>query len=264
MYSISDVVATGNLRMDQFRDAAAAAFTVTGGHQRDFYSDELFMLLFYAFYGTRDSQTALPGYTERAVYNDADFRKTGRSNILTTVNGSVDAQTGIGEIDEDLAAGWKDEGRGRAIANRFLFVENFYGDKWEFDDGCAFDGRTTARKTAWVHPDPRKFTSVDADVLTNYIDLNVDLVSVATTAWVGAVGRGFVPLSSAGADATKYYCDQFYSYLANRELNYLRSVRAGGSLTIGSLAGLAARISYYSLAHTDALYGSRLMFKPNL
>lgn len=262
--SISGVVSTGSLTMDQFRDLAEATFTITGGHQLDFYTQELIQLLFYAYYGTRDSQTALPGYTERAAYNANDFRNNGRTDILTTVNGYVNAQTGVGEIDEDIAAGWKDEGRGTAIANRFLFIENIFGAKWKILDGCAFDGRTTARKTAWVHPDPRVFTSVDADVLTNYIDLDVDLVSVTTTAWIGAVGRGFVPLSSVGADAAKYYCDMFYSFLADSARNYLRSVRAGGLLSLSSTAGLAARYSYYSLANSSALHGSRLCYKPNL
>lgn len=263
LHSRSGVVSTGSLTMAQFRDLAEATFTVDGGHQLDFYTQELIQLLFYAYYGTRDSQTALPGYTERAAYDTNDFRNNGRTDILTTVNGYVNAQTGVGEIDNDIAAGWKDEGRGTAIANRFCFIENIFGAKWKFIDGCAFDGRTTARKTAWVHSDPRVFTSVDADILTNYIDLEVDLVSVATTAWIGAVGRGFVPLSS-GADAAKYYCDPFYSYLADSARNYLRSVRAGGALSNGSSAGLAARHSPSSLATSSTYFGSRLCFKPNL
>lgn len=262
--SISGVVSTGSLRMHQFRDLATARNTTKAWHQLDFYTQELIQLLFYAYYGTRDSQTALPGYTERSAYNAADFRNNGRTDILTTVNGYVNAQTGAGELDEDLASGWKDEGRGTAIANRFLFIENIFGAKWKFLDGCSFDGRTTERKTAWVHPDPRVFTSVDADVLTNYIDLEVDLVSGISTAWIGAVGRGFVPLSSTGADAAKYYCDLFYSYLADSSRNYLRSVRSGGDLAVGSDAGLAARNSVYSLAVALSFYGSRLCYKPNL
>ena len=251
--------------MAQFRDLAEATFTVDGGHQLDFYTQELIQLLFYAYYGTRDSQTALPGYTERVAYNVNDFRNNGRTDILTTVNGYVNAQTGAGEEDEDLATGWRTDGRGTAIANRFLFIENIFGAKWKFLDGCSFDGRVGEKKTAFVHPDPRVFTSVDADVLTNYIDLNVDLLSVATTSYIGGVGRGFIPLAALGADSAKYYCDLFHGYLsdaANR--NYLRSVQAGGTLSVGSIAGLAARYSIYSLAFAGSSYGSRLMFKPNL
>lgn len=263
--SRSGVVSTGSLRMDQFRDLAKATFTDGNGHLLDFYTQELIQLLFYAYYGTRDSQTALPGYTERAAYNEADFRNNGRTDILTTVNGYVNAQTGAGETDEDLVAGWKDEGRGTAIANRFLFIENIFGAKWKFLDGCAFDGRVGEKKTAWVHPDPRVFTSVDANALTNYIDLNVDLLTVDTTGWIGGVGRGFIPLAALGADSAKYYCDLFYSYLSDATArNYLRSVLAGGLLRFGSNAGLAARYSYYSLATASSDFGSRLMYKPNL
>ncbi len=260
--SISGVVSTGSLTMVQFRDLAKATFTDWNGHQLDFYTQELIQLLFYSYYGNRDSQTVLPGYTERAAYNAADFRNNGRTDILTTVNGYINAQTGAGELDADLAAGWQTGGRGTAIANRFLFIENIFGAKWKFLDGCSFDGRVGAKKTAWVHPDPRVFTSVDADVLTNYIDLNIDVLTADTTSWIGGVGRGFIPLAALGADSAKYYCDLFYSYLsdaANR--NYLRSVLAGGFLSSGSNAGLAARDSYYSLALANSISGSRLCYK---
>jgi hypothetical protein len=262
LHSISGVVSTGNLRMSQFRDLAKATFTDGNGHQLDFYTQELIQLLFYSYYGTRDSQTALPGYTERVANNTADFRNNGRTDILETVNGYVNAQTGVGETDEDLATEWKNEGRGTAIANRFLFIENIFGAKWKFLDGCSFDGRVGAKKTAWVHPDPRVFTSVDADVLTDYIDLDVDLLSVDTTAWIGGVGRGFIPLASLTADSAKYYCDLFYSYLSDVVANdVLRSVLAGGSLFTGSLAGLATRTSYGSLASAASHFGSRLCYK---
>jgi len=264
--SISGIVSTGSLRMDQFRDLATARSEKSGDaakewHILDFYTEELIDLLFYAYYGTRDSQTALPGYTERSAYNAADFRNNGRTDILTTVNGYVEAQTETGEEDADLATGWKDEGRGTAIANRFLFIENIFGSKWKFLDGCSFDGRVGEKKTAWVHPDPRVFTSVDADVLTNYIDLDVDLIAVTTTAWIGAVGRGFVPLAALTADSAKYFCDLFYSYLADTARDYLRSVRAGGDMNRVSYAGLAARSSSSSLSTTYASYASRLCYK---
>ena len=265
LHSRSGVVSTGGETMGTFRTAAQATFTDGNGHLLDFYTQELIQLLFYAYYGTRDSQTALPGYTERSAYNEADFRNNGRTDILTTINGSVDAQTGVGELDADLAEGWRDEGRGTAIANRFLFIENIFGGKWKFLDGCSFDGRLEQKKTAFVHPDPRVFTSVDADILTNYIDLNVDLLSADTTSWIGGVGRGFIPLAALGADSAKYYCDLFYSYLSDAAArNHLRSVLAGGRLYNGSVAGLAARSSVYSLAHAYSYSGCRLMYKPNL
>ncbi len=260
--SISGVVSTGSLRMNQFRDLAEATFTDGNGHQLDFYTQELIQLLFYAYYGTRDSQTILPGYTERAAYNAADFRNNGRTDILTTVNGYVNAQTEAGELDADLAAGWRTDGRGTAIANRFLFIENIFGAKWKFLDGCSFDGRVGAKKTAFVHPDPRVFTSVDADILTNYIDLNIDVLTADTTNWIGGVGRGFIPLAALEANSAKYYCDVFYSYLSDAAANnFLRSVLAGGYLASGSNAGLAARRSTNSLADSHSYYGSRLCYK---
>ena len=113
-----------------------------------------------------------------------------------------------------------------------------------------------------MHSDPRVFTSVQADILANYIDLDVDLLTIDTTSWIGGVGRGFIPFAALGADSAKYYCDLFHSYLSDAAArDFLRSVRAGGSLTDGSNAGLAACYSSTSLSNLFSSIGSRLCYK---
>lgn len=266
--SVSGVVPLTYINIATFRQRANARSSKISPHNNewhlmDFWTNDLIMLLFYAYYGTRQSQEALPGFTERTAWKAAHMRTTGRSNILTTMNGSVDAD--LAGLDSALSTGWLNQGRGTAIANRFLFIENIFGHIWKFVDGCSADGRIGAKKTMWHTPDPRLFSSDQATILSTYEDLNVDLLSVNTESYIGAVGDGFVPLAAFTADSEKFWCDNFWSYLtdaANR--NYLRSVRAGGSLPFGASAGLAARVAANALAYEFADCGARLMYKPNL
>ena len=262
--SVSGVVPLTNLTMAVFRQRANARSSKISPHNNewhlmDFWTNDLIMLLFYAYYGTRQSQEALPGFTERTAWNAAHMRTTGRSNILTTMNGSVDAD--LAGLDSALSTGWLNQGRGTAIANRFLFIENIFGHIWKFVDGCSADGRIGAKKTMWHTPDPRLFSSDQATILSTYEDLNVDLLSVNTESYIGAVGDGFVPLAALTADSEKFWCDNFWSYLtdtANR--NYLRSVHAGGNLNNGAKAGLAARNANNDLANANANNGARLSY----
>jgi hypothetical protein len=259
--SVSGIVPFTNKRMDEFRTAAAARGT--GWHILDFWTEDLIELLFYAYYGTRDSQTALPGFTEKITWSSAYRRTTGRSDILTIVNGSIDADTT--GLDADISTGWRTEGRGTAVANRFLFIENIFGHIWKIVDGCSADGRIGAKKTMWHTPDPRLFSSDQATILSTYEDLNVDLLSVNTESYIGAVGDGFVPLAALTADSEKFWCDNFWSYLTDAaDRNFLRSVRAGGLLNHGARAGLAARSTDSDLAYANSSVGARLMYKPNL
>ena len=220
-------------------------------HIYDYWTEHLINLLFYVYYGNLDSQTALPGYTDGT---SPDFRTTGRSNILSTVNGSVQAD--FDGVDSDLVG--RISSSNETIANRFLFVENIFGHIFKFLHGAAFDGRIGERKTAWLTPDPRLFSADEATVLANYTDMDIDLVSVNETSWVKAVGKALLPVEGDGSNS-EYYCDRMYSYLtdtANRD--YLRSIRAGGALSLGTSAGVACRNSQNSLLFSGAWGGSRL------
>ncbi len=238
---------------------AEAQLRGDGWHPHGFWNEHLIQLLYYVWSKDRDSQTVIPGYTEESGWDYAKTRLTGRSNILTDVNGSVLADKE--GVDSDLT----NLSASDAVANRFLFIENFYGHIWKFLLGCSFDGRIEERKTAWATPDPRVWAAVngaitDAHVLANYEDMDIDLLSVDETSYIRNVGKAFLPVEG-GASSSTFYADLFYSYLtdaANR--NYLRSVRAGGVLSVGAVAGVAARVSSASLSGSHASYGSRLCY----
>lgn len=265
--SVSGALPGTSLWVTEFRQRANARSSKISPHNNewhlmDFWTNDLIMLLFYAYYGTRQSQEALPGFTERTLDWFTDKRTTGRSNILTAMNGSVDAD--LAGLDSDLSTGWRDEGRGTAIANRFLFIENIFGHTWKWVDGCSADGRVGAKKTMWHTPDPRLFSSVQYDILGTYEDLNVDLLSVNTESYIGAVGDGFVPMAALTADSEKFWCDYILSHLSDANRNYLRSVLAGGGMGGGATAGLAARDVYRGINWSPVNAGARLMYKPNL
>ncbi len=225
----------------------------------DFWTHHLIQLLFYVRHGTFDSQTALPGYTEASGWDYAYTRPTGRSNILTSISGSVDALLGVGELDEDLnAAGIT---AGEKIANRFLFIENIYGHIWKFLDGCAFNGRIGEQNTAYVTADPAKFSSDEATIRANYEDLGIDLPSDVNANYIKNLQQGFLP-KEFGGGSTTYVTDYFWSYLDDETRDYFRSVRLGGCLFDGGQAGVAARYSGVSLGHASSAYGSRLCAAP--
>ena len=254
--SVSEQPVTTSVTMAAFESRANARGD--GWHSYDFWTQHLIELLFYVYYGTRDSQAVLPGYTQASAWDYAYTRQTGRSNILTTANGSVEAQLGVGEDDNDLSAVLS---AGDKIANRFCFIENIFGHIWEFLHGCAVDGRIGKQKTMWATPDYRLFSSTAATVLADYENLNIDLLSVTTTSYIKALGKHLLPVAG-GASSSTYYCALMWSYLTDAaNLDYLRSVRAGGRLHHGAIAGLAARVSSHSLTDSNASVGSRLCYE---
>ncbi len=275
--SISGETPTTSRTLAQFRAYAEARGD--GWHVMGFWEQHLIDMLFYAYYGTRDSQDALPGYTEESGWNTAKMRECGRSNILTTMNGSVDAQLGVGDPDEaltNLSAGDK-------IANRFLFIENIFGHIWKFNDGCTYVPEFDFDPTAEVLPghanynegwnadwgkdlqavyaiaDIRKFTSTPSEIAADYEKLDVVPVSVAATISIQKTGKGFVPSVGGGGDSQNF-CARFYSYLSDTGRPYLRVVLAGGALSSGSIAGVACRPSSLRLSRSASHSGARLAF----
>ncbi len=229
-----------------------------GWYPYDFWTHHLVQALFYAYYGTFDSQTALPGYTERTAWNDTYKRNTGRSSILTGINGTVPAD--LAGLDADLDdANWRIAEKN--IANRFLFIENIFGHVWKFLDGCSFDGRVGQPNLAYVTNNPALFSSVDADILANYEVLGGELPAASNEAYVQSLQAGFLPKAHGGGSTT-YVTDYFWSYLDDETRDYFRSVRSGGNLYFGGQAGVAARISLDSLGNAASTIGSRLCAAP--
>ncbi len=166
--SASGVAPLTSLPVSTFVSRAAARGD--GWFAYDFWTHHLLMLLFYAYYGTLNSQSVLPGYTEASSYDEAYKRNTGRSDELSTMNGS--AEVNLTDTDSDLT-GIVSEGD--AIANKFLFIENIFGHIWKALAGCVFDGRVGEDNTVYATSDPDKFSSTEADILADYENLNIEL-----------------------------------------------------------------------------------------
>jgi hypothetical protein len=251
--SASGVAPLTSVALSAFRDRAVARGS--GWHAYDFWAQHLIQMYFYLYYASLDSQGELPGYTEASAYDAAYKRLTGRSNILTSMNGSIDAELGEGETDEDLAAVLSE---GSKIANRFLFIENFFGHIWKMLDGVSFDGRIGENNTVFLSKKPANYSSVETNILADYENLNINLSG--PSGYIGTVHSGFIPKTIAG-DSSSYFSDYFYSYLDDEERDYLRPVLAGGPLRYGVRAGVAFRSSYYPLGNSDSSIGSRLCAK---
>jgi hypothetical protein len=251
--SITGFVPTAYRTIAQYRADAAARGT--GWHDYDFYTHHLLQMLFYVYYANLNSQLVLPGYTEHN-WGEAYRRTTGRSKVLTTVNGSVNS-TEPG-IDSDLTGTWLNTSR--VVANRFLWLENLYGHLGKFLDGVTFDGRVDQPNTAYLTPDPRKFSSTDATILANYTNANVSLPASGNGNYIKSMGSLFLP-KTFGGDSVTYVTDYFWSYLDVVSQNYFRSILIGGGMNSTNLAGVAARFASYFLGLVYSDIVSRLCYE---
>ena len=251
--SASGVAPLTSVALSTFRDRAVARGS--GWHAYDFWAQHLIQMYFYLYYASLDSQGELPGYTKASVYDAAYKRLTGRSNILTSMNGSIDAELGEGETDEDLSAVLTE---GDKIANRFLFIENIFGHIWKMLDGVSFDGRIGENNTVFLSKNPADYSSVEANILADYENLNINLSGLS--GYIGTVHSGFIPKTIVG-DSSSYFGDYFSSYLDDEERDYLRLVLAGGGLSVGVHAGVACRTSADPLGSSYSSRGSRLCAK---
>jgi len=103
-------------------------------HQQSWSSYQSLTALFVTKYGTWDSQTALPGYTDASTYSYDYVRNTGRTLGLGNTDGSI--LVALGTTDSDLAGIVAAD---KYIANSFLGIENIFGHLWKIIDGINID-----------------------------------------------------------------------------------------------------------------------------
>lgn len=256
LQSISGVALEHTKTLAEFRALAVARGA--NWHAYDYYTQHLIQMLFYLYYADFNSQVVLPGYTEHG-WDPSFKRNTGRTDAMTSKTGSTNADSA--GVDADLVAGWSNSSR--VIANRFFWIENLYGHCWKFLDGCAFDGRTGQPNTAYLTPNPTLFSSVDADIFSKYINMNVNMPAGGDANYQQTLGGLFLPKSFGGSSST-YITDYFWSYLDYAPNNYLRVVISGGLLDNGGPAGVAARSSVSGFVSADSYGVSRLCFEENI
>ena len=248
--SISGVAPLTSASISTFRSKAEARGT--GWHSYGFWNNHLEIMLFYLYYGDFNSQVKLPGYTNANSYDASYKRNTGRSDSLTSVTGSVNVD--LSGTDSDLT-GIVSEGN--AIANSFFWIENLYGHIWKLLDGVVADGRIGERNTLFTTNDPTKFSSVEADILADYTDMEIDLPAIIDTGYIKTLQKGLLPQEFGGNSST-YVTDYFYSYLDDETRDYFRVLRAGAPLSNGSTAGVSVLDTSGSPDIVFSSSGSRL------
>lgn len=248
--SVSGVAPLVNINLEIFRTRAEARGA--GWFQYDFWTHHLLTILAYVYYRTYDIQTALPGYTDASSYKDSYKRNTGRSNILTTACGYVPVD--LAGVDSDLTGTLAS---GKAIANRFFWIENIYGHIWKITDGFAADGRTSSTNKVYVTPNPSKFSYVEATILANYDDLGILLPGGQNETYIQYLQKGMLPKTQGGGGTT-YVTDYFWSYLNDGARDFLRLGFVGARLAGGSVGGLSSRLVNSGLGYASPTVGSRL------
>jgi hypothetical protein len=237
---------------------AQAVARGTGWHTYDFYTQDVIQSLWYLYFAELNSQISLPGYTELSAYADSYRRTTGRTNTLSSINGSIKADA---TIDSDIySLTWKDTNK--YIANRFFWIENMFGHVWKTLDGCSPDGRVAGLKHMFATPNPNLFSSDQATILSTYTDLGIPLASSSNESYMSSIGAYGNPITLGGSSST-YVTDYDYNYLADNTKDYCRLLLAGGIFNTSAPAGVAARLSYLDLASALSGDGFRLCFEKN-
>ena len=265
--SVSGVATRTDRTLAEYRSEAiarksGATQADSNWHSYGFWQHHLIELLFYSYYDTRNSQSALAGYTEASSYDASYKRNTGRTINLTTINGNVDAD--LSGTDSDLSSVLDS---GDKIANRFLWIENIFGHIWKFTDGVIYVPTSSVGVSGWTGdfqavyhtPDPRLWSSSDADIESDYDKLDVTPYATSSDSYIKKVGKGFVP-TDGGASSSTYWTDNYWAHLTDGGRAYLRSVRVGGSLDHGGWAGLGSRLSATALSYSSSAIGSRLCY----
>lgn len=144
-------------------------------------------------------------------------------------------------------------------------IENPFGHIWSWTDGCLCliqSNDAGGRSIFYTCENPANFGSAVAS-LENYQERG-DLPRAegyVKTMMVGEYGENMPIAIGAGASATAYFCDYFYTNIpASGEA--LRGVLFGGSANYGTNAGLAFASTHYAPTYTSARFGSRLCFIP--
>ena len=223
MRSISGVAPAVSSTRATFRGYAKAR----GGEysQNDYYLLRLWQCMYILLYGTRDSQTAIgKGYS---VSGNTGALKTGKTNMRPFCWGETDGFSGM----------------------KFLGVENFYGNVWEFVDGL-----TIVDYVCKITEDPSKYD----DVGTSYEITAGAVPSASDGGYIKKMqatnDAPFLP-SDIGGSETTYFCDILWTNSGTMVACF------GGGWNIAGQAGAFCWFLGSGASDTDSSTGSRLCRK---
>lgn len=142
-------------------------------------------------------------------------------------------------------------------------VENPFGHIWKWTDGCKAMIQSEASgglSEFYVCDEPANFTSSGT---ANYQLRGVlsRQEGYVKTLILGEDGE-IMPLK-VGAGSTTYFCDYFYTSIPEGGVSE-RGVLFGGIASHGAIAGFVYAYAANSATYTDAYFGSRLCFFPQI
>ncbi len=178
MRSVSGVAPTTNQARAVFRTQARARGAEYS--QNDYYLVFLWECMYLMLYGSRASQSVL-----------------GRGRTLSSNTAGINTGT-----MNDKPFCWGDQTGTNGV--KFLGIENFYGDRWEFVDGL-----TIVNYIPHITCDTSKYDDVGAncEIIGNAIP------SSASSAYIKKMQVGkclMLPIEIGGSETT-YYCDALWS-----------------------------------------------------
>lgn len=196
----------------------------TGYHQNNFYLLLLWQIMYLLIYKNKNSQTAL-----------------GQGRTLSSNTAAV--QTGT-LLSKPFC--WGDQGGVNGV--KFLGVENFYGNVWEWVDGVCL-----VNKTYKMTRDPAKYNDTgDGYEMSQASGCTASANNDKYVTKVQATNdAGFLPAGSGGSSST-YWCDNMWFADA------VQVVRFGGHWSSAAKAGAFCWNLDHTASSSHAHFGSRL------
>ncbi|MDD4533361.1 MAG: hypothetical protein PHC48_02670 [Prevotella sp.] len=221
MRSISGFSPTVGQTRAVFRNKAAARGT--GYSQNDYYLLFMWQCMYILLYGSRDSQTVLG--KGRTAIDNATSIATGTMN--------------------DKPFCWGDQTGTNGV--KFLGVENFYGNVYEFVDGL-----TLVDYSYKITRDQSKYDDVGTSYETTIPGAPVP--SGFIKSMKGVEDGIFLPNETVGSETT-YFCDNFYQNAGTRVAHF------GGTWPDVGNAGAFLWALNGDASTSNAIIGSRLCRK---
>lgn len=196
-------------------------------HQNNFYLLLLWQIMYLMMYKNKDSQTVL------------GQGRTASGNTAAAATGST--------LTKPFC--WGDQGGVNSV--KFLGVEDFFGNVWEWVDGvCLINKVYKATRYPSKYNDDGTGYEISANSgLSAAVDNDKYIVTVQ-----GTNDLGFLPASTGGSSTT-HWCDNTWVADATQVVSF------GGYWSSAAIAGAFAWALTHAPSHLGAPFGSRLCRK---
>lgn len=222
--SISGVTPTVSQTRATFRSQAKARGSEYS--QNDYSLVFLWECMYILLYGSRASQSVLGA------------GRTNGSNSACVQTGTMDARPFC----------WGDAGGVNGV--KFLGVEHFYGDLWEWVDGITADDGNI-----YITRNPAKYSDDHANYETGPLSMSGCASGQYVTAVQGTKDAIFLPKATSGGSEATYFCDAMWKNSG------IRVVRFGGAWNFAGTAGAFCWHLDRTASGANASLGSRLCRK---